>query len=86
MGKLPKEREMKCIICNGENICKADVKEEMKIGKDIVYLPINIPVCSTCGERYYDRRTIQYLENEGQRLKEGKVALNEVGKVLEYSQ
>ena len=86
MGKLPKEREMKCIICNGENIYKADVKEEMKIGKDIVYLPINIPVCSTCGERYYDRRTIQYLENEGQRLKEGKVALNEVGKVLEYSQ
>ena len=86
MGKLPKEREMKCIICNGENICKADVKEEMKIGKDIVCLPINIPVCSTCGERYYDRRTIQYLENEGQRLKEGKVALNEVGKVLEYSQ
>lgn len=86
MGKLPKEREMKCIICNGENICKADVKEEMKIGKDIVYLPINIPVCSTCGERYYNRRTIQYLENEGQRLKEGKVALNEVGKVLEYSQ
>ena len=76
---------MKCIICKGEDIRKTAVKEEMKIGNDIVYLPINIPVCTSCGERYYDRRTIKYLENEEQRLKNGKVALNEVGKILEYS-
>ncbi len=76
---------MKCIICKGEDIRKAAVKEEMKIGKDIVYLPINIPVCTSCGERYYDRRTVKYLENEEQRLKNGKVVLNEVGKNLEYS-
>ena len=76
---------MKCIICKGEDIRKTAVKEEMKIGNDIVYLPINIPVCTSCGERYYDRRTIKYLENEEQRLKNGNVALNEVGKILEYS-
>mgnify|MGYP003402086076 FL=1 len=75
---------MKCIICKGEDIRKTAVKEEMKIGNDIVYLPINIPVCTSCGERY-ERRTIKYLENEEQRLKNGKVALNEVGKILEYS-
>lgn len=85
MGRLQKEKEMKCIICNGDDIRKTDVKEEMKIGNNIVYLLINISVCITCGERYYDRRTIQYLEKEEQRLKEGKVALSEIGKVLEYS-
>jgi len=76
---------MKCVICKGEDISKTDVKEELKIGNDIVYLPINISVCTTCGERYYDRRTIQYLEKEEQRLREGKVALSEIGKILEYS-
>ncbi len=74
---------MKCIICNGENIRKTSINEEMKIEKNIVYLPINIPVCTTCGEKYYYRRTIQYLEEEEKRLKAGKVLLNEVGKVLE---
>ncbi|MGR3316984.1 MAG: YgiT-type zinc finger protein [Candidatus Anammoxibacter sp.] len=76
---------MKCIICKGDNIGNSVVKEELKIGDDIVYISIEIPVCSTCGERYYDRRTIQYLENEEKRLKGKKVNLHEVGKVLEYT-
>ncbi len=85
MGRLSKDEKMKCIICNGENVRKTSINEEMKIGKNIVYLPIDIPVCTTCGEKYYDRRTIQYLEEEEKRLKAGKVPLNEVGKVLEYN-
>ncbi len=76
---------MKCIICKGEDIHKTEVKDELKIGNDIIYIPINIPVCSSCGEKYYDRRTIQYLEKESIRLKEKKVNLHEVGKVLEYT-
>ncbi len=59
--------------------------EEMKVGNNIVYLPKCIPVCTTCGEKFYDRRTIQYSETEEKRLKEGKVPLNEIGKVLEYN-
>ena len=39
---------------------------------------------TTCGERYYDRRTIRYLEDVEQSLKEGKAQLQEVGKVLIY--
>ncbi len=76
---------MKCIICKGDNICKSVVKEELKIGDDIIFIPIEIPVCLSCGERYYDRRTIQYLENEEIKLKEKKVNLHEIGKVLEYA-
>lgn len=76
---------MKCIVCKGEDILKTNIKEELKVGNDIIFVPINIPVCSSCGEKYYDRKTIKYLESEEQRLREGKVNLNEVGKVLEYA-
>lgn len=67
---------MKCNICQGEDIRKTDVKEKINIGTDIIYIPINIPVCTTCGERYYDRRTFRYLGNEEQRLKEAKARVD----------
>ena len=61
---------MKCVVCRGEDIRPEKVDEELKLGNDIVYVPILTPVCSTCEERYYDRRTIRYLE------------VRQVGKVL----
>ncbi len=76
---------MTCIICHGENIQVTTVQEELKIDLDVVYVPIQIPVCRTCGERYYDRRTVRFLEEVSQKLKEGKARLQEVGKVLMYS-
>lgn len=59
--------------------------EGVRVEQNLVYVPIRIPVCKTCGERYYDRRTIRFLEEVDQRLKEGKAILQEVGKVLELS-
>ena len=76
---------MKCIICHGEDIQVAEVKEELRVEKDIVYVPLHIPVCRTCGERYYDRRTIRFLEEVDRRLREGKANLQEVGKILEFT-
>jgi YgiT-type zinc finger domain-containing protein len=76
---------MKCLVCHGADIPVTEVKEELRVEKNIVYVPIRIPVCKTCGERYYDRRTIRFLEKVDQRLKEGNVILQEVGKVLELS-
>lgn len=76
---------MKCLVCHGEDIPVTEVKEELRVEQNIVYVPIRIPVCKTCGERYYDRRTIRFLEEVDQRLKEGKAILQEVGKVLELS-
>ena len=75
---------MKCIICKSDDIKKSMVKEELKIGDDIIYIPIEVSVCFACGERYYDRKTMQYLENEEKKLKEKKVNLHEVGKIMEY--
>ena len=75
---------MKCIICRGEDIQVTEVREELRVENDIVYVPIQIPVCCSCGERYYDRRTVRFLEEVEQKLKEGKMELQEVGKVLVY--
>jgi len=73
---------MKCVICNSEDIEVKKVKEEIKIGNDIIYVPIEIPVCNSCGERYYDRKTLQNLEEIEFRLKNKEINVKEVGKVL----
>ncbi len=75
---------MKCVICHGTEIQFRDVKEELIIGNDIIYVPLKIPVCQSCGERYYDRRTMQNMENIENRLKQTYSDLKEVGKVLLY--
>ena len=77
---------MKCVICHGEIIKLTDVKEEVVIGNDVVYVPIKVPVCKTCGERYYDRRTMQFLEEIEGKLNKTQAGLKEVGKVLVYEE
>ena len=66
---------MQCIICHGEAIASTPVQEELKIENDIVYVPIHILQCRTCGERYYDRRTMRFLEDVTQKLRNGEVPL-----------
>jgi len=73
---------MKCVICHSEDIEVKEIKEEIKIGNDIVYVPIEIPVCNSCGERYYERKTLQKLEETEFRLKNKEITVKEVGKVL----
>lgn len=75
---------MKCVICHGDEIKVTDVKEEFAVGNDIVYIPIKVPICKTCGERYYDRRTVQFLEGVEEKLVKIKTDLKEIGKVLMY--
>jgi YgiT-type zinc finger domain-containing protein len=53
---------MKCIVCHGEDVQVTEAKEEIKVDNDIVYVSIQTPVCRACGERYYDRRTVRFLE------------------------
>lgn len=77
---------MKCIICHGEDIKAMEVKEEFTLGSDIVYIPVKVPVCQTCGERYYDRRTMQLLEEIEEKIRKTAVKLKEIGKVLIYEE
>lgn len=74
---------MKCVICKGDDIRSAEVKEELTSGTDIVYITITIPVCRTCGERYYDLRTMRKLEEATQKLRNNQLNVRPIGRVLE---
>lgn len=76
---------MKCVICHGENIEPSKVREKIELGNDIIYIPIKVLVCKNCGERYYDRKTMQKLENIEKELTTKKTNLKAIGKVLIYS-
>jgi len=58
------------------------VEEEVKAEKDIVLIPIEVLVCQTCGERYYDRKNMKKLEEIKLRLKNHDLEVEVVGKVL----
>jgi hypothetical protein len=53
---------MKCVVCHGESIETREVKEPIEVGSDVLYVTVMIPVCQTCRERCYDRKTVPYFE------------------------
>jgi len=73
---------MKCIVCNGNEIRTKAVTEQLQTGNDVVVVDVKIPVCGTCGERYYDRKTMQRLERIEAKLKKGGSKFREIGRVL----
>lgn len=75
---------MICVICHGEEIDTQEVTEEIRIGKDVVEVAVEAPVCQTCGERYFDRPTLRYLEDVEEKLRSGDLELPQVGRVLQY--
>jgi hypothetical protein len=62
------------------------VEEEIRSDKDILLIPLEVLVCLSCGERYYDRKTMKKIEEMRSRLKRHDLKVEEVGKVLkEYT-
>jgi len=75
---------MKCVICHGDEMKVMEVKEEFLVDNDIICVPVRVPVCQSCGERYYDRRTVRFLEEAEKKLTEEGTKLKQTGKVLVY--
>jgi len=73
---------MKCVICNGSDIKVKTVDEQIALGDDIILTRLTLPVCSQCGERYYDRKTIQLIEQIRVKGKQRLLDVEDVGKVL----
>ncbi len=73
---------MNCVICKGSNIELKMVDEQIRTGRDIVLIPMNILVCSNCGERYYDRKAMKKVEEIRTRLENRELDVEEVGKVM----
>jgi YgiT-type zinc finger domain-containing protein len=72
---------MKCVICNSEDIIKKTVNEEVKSGDDIFLFPLEVLVCNSCGERYYDRTTMAKLEDARQKIREKRIKFYKVGEI-----
>lgn len=62
---------MTCVVCHGEDVQLRDVQEDLRVENNIVCVAVRTLVCQTCGERYYDRRTVRYLEEVEKELNEG---------------
>jgi len=73
---------MKCVVCNSSNIEMKSVEEEIRSDKDILLIPLEVLVCLSCGERYYDRKTMKKIEEMRSKLKKHDLKVEEVGKVL----
>jgi len=73
---------MKCVICMNSDIRMVKVEEEIRAGSDIFLVPMQVLVCSSCGERYYDRNAMKNIEEMRSRIKEKRLAAKEVGRVL----
>jgi len=73
---------MKCVICKSPDIVKKKIDEEIKFEKDIILVRVEVLVCNNCGERYYDRRTMQELESIKEKIGKRDFAMEKVGKVL----
>ena len=73
---------MKCVVCKGSNIELKTVDEEIRTGTDIFLVPMNVLVCTSCGERYYDRKAMRKIEEIRSRLKNHELEVEEVGKIM----
>jgi hypothetical protein len=58
------------------------IEEEIKSGRDILLVALDVLVCMNCGERYFDRNTMRKIEDVRSRLKQKDLEVEEVGKVL----
>lgn len=76
---------MKCVICKSPDVEERKVEEEIRVNNNIVFIPITVMVCNSCGEKYYSRQVMKQLEDADARLKKHKLALKVIGKVLRAS-
>jgi YgiT-type zinc finger domain-containing protein len=73
---------MRCVVCKSTDIEKKMIDEEIKVGKNIVLVSMEVLVCNNCGERYYDKSTMRKIEEFRSKLKEAKLNMEEVGKIF----
>ena len=74
---------MNCVICHNDNIEIRNLKEEISIGNDIIFVPVKASVCLSCGERYFDKDTLKFLEETEKKALSSELNLSPIGKVLE---
>jgi YgiT-type zinc finger domain-containing protein len=82
MDRFFKEDKMKCVVCKGSDIEIKTVDEQIRKGRDIILVPMSILVCSNCGERYYDRKSMRKIEDIRNKVQNQELDVEEIGKVM----
>jgi YgiT-type zinc finger domain-containing protein len=77
---------MKCVICQSTDIEGRAIDERIWLNDDVVLVPCRALVCNNCGERYYDRYTMQYLEQVENRLRGSGLTLKQIGQVMRLAE
>lgn len=73
---------MKCVICNGDDIQTRSVDEKISVGNDIVLTKPTLPICSQCGERYHDRKAMEFIEQIRSKSRETEVMTEDGGRKI----
>ena len=79
-------KKMKCVICSGDDIKEKEIEEEIRVENDIVLVPAKAMVCTKCGERYYDRKTLMDLEIVKYKVEKKQLEIETIGNVLKISE
>ncbi len=75
---------MECLLCRVQKVEIKTLDMQIEVGRDIVLVPMNIMVCSNCGERYYNTENMMKIEEIKSKLKNRELDVIEVGKVMRY--
>ena len=73
---------MKCVMCRTGELERVHVEEKTRVGNDVLLTPIEALVRDGCGERYYDRATMKYLERVVEEAVERRDTFRPVGQVF----
>jgi len=73
---------MRCVVCHSPDIERRTVDETFHVEGDIVLVSVELLVCNNCGERYYDRRSMRWLEEIEDKLRNKTLPLSAIGEVL----
>ena len=73
---------MECIVCKFSKIENKTLDMQIAAGRDIVFVPMNIMVCSNCGERYYSIEIMSKIEEIKSKLINRELDVVEIGKVM----
>lgn len=73
---------MECVICKFSEVESKTLDMQIEVGRDIVLVPMNIIVCSNCGERYYNTDIMAKIEQIKSKQMNRELDVVEIGKVM----
>jgi YgiT-type zinc finger domain-containing protein len=72
---------MRCVICSSSDVELKKIDEEIRSDRNILLVPMEVQVCLSCGERYYDRKAMRRIEEIRSKLNHHDLRVKEVGKI-----